>query len=356
MTEIFMPIAYHEPDNGAEHLRPPAAMNVSVMLLAAGRSTRLGALGLTLPKPLVPICGHPAIVFGLQAAARAGATRAVVNVFHRGDLVRATLGGRAAGLAVEYAVEADLLGTGGGVANARRLLGPGPALVMNAKVVADLDLPALLAEHAAHDATATMLLRDDPDPQRWGAIGVDATGRVVSILDARSPRPPEGAVTLRMFTGIQVLAPALMDRLQPIFCDLIRDAYVPALRDGETIRAATLAGYFAEHSTPERYLAGNLALLRDPGLLRDPPGALAGIDPGARVAVGARIVGPVRIAAGAEVESGAEVGPDAVIDAGARVTAGARVRRAVVWSGATATGDVSDAVVTTSGVVAASSP
>src|SRR3954468_4563322 len=237
MTEIFMLIAYHEPDNGAEHLRPPAAMNVSVMLLAAGRSTRLGALGLTLPKPLVPICGYPAIVFGLGAAARAGATRAVVNVFHRGDLVRATLGGRAAGLTVDYAVEADLLGTGGGVANARALLGPGPALVMNAKVVADLDLPALLAAHAAHDATATMLLRDDPDPQRWGAIGVDATGRVVSILDVRSPRPPEGPVTLRMFTGVQVLAPALMDRLQPIFCDLIRDAYVPALRDGETIRA-----------------------------------------------------------------------------------------------------------------------
>jgi mannose-1-phosphate guanylyltransferase len=333
------------------HPSPTFAMQASVMLLAAGRSTRLGALGLTLPKPLVPICGHPAIAFGLRAAARAGATRAVVNVFHRGDLVRATLGARASGLAVDYAVEAELLGTGGGIANARALLGPGPALVMNAKVVADLDLPALLAEHAAHGATATMLLRDDPDPQRWGAIGVDATGRVVSILDARSPRPPEGAVTLRMFTGVQVLAPALMDRLQAIFCDLIRDAYVPALRDGETIRAATLGGYFAEHSTPERYLAGNLALLRDPSLLRDPPGPLAGVDSGAQVAAGARIVGPVRIAAGAEVESGAEVGPDAVIDAGARVAAGARVRRAVVWSGATATGDVSDAVVTASGVV-----
>ncbi len=330
-------------------------MNVSVMLLAAGRSTRLGALGLTLPKPLVPICGHPAIVFGLRAAARAGATRAVVNVFHRGDLVRATLGGRAAGLTVDYAVEADLLGTGGGVANARGLLGPGPALVMNAKVVADLDLPALLADHAAHGATATMLLRDDPDPQRWGAIGVDATGRVVSILDARSPRPPEGAVTLRMFTGVQVLAPALMDRLQPIFCDLIRDAYVPALRDGETIRAATL-GRLLRRALDAGALPGGqpgaaarsdacCAIRRGcwPASIR-PPGWPQG----------ARIVGPVRIAAGAEVESGAEVGPDAVIDAGARVAAGARVRRAVVWSGATATGDVCDAVVTTSGVVAVS--
>jgi mannose-1-phosphate guanylyltransferase len=331
-------------------------MQASVMLLAAGRSTRLGALGLSLPKPLVPICGYPAISFGLGAAARAGARRVVVNVFHRGDLVRAALGdGRGLGVALDYAVEADLLGTGGGIANARALLGPGPALVMNAKVVADLDLPALLAEHAARQGAgpvATMLLRDDPDPERWGAIGVDATGRVVSILDARSPRPPEGAVTLRMFTGVQVLEPALMDRLQPIFCDLIRDAYVPALRDGETIRASLLTGYFAEHSTPARYLAGNLALVRAPGLVRHPPGPLAGVDPGARVASGARVVAPVRIAAGAEIEAGAEVGPDVVVDAGARVAAGARLRRAVVWTGATATGQVSDAVVTTSGVVA----
>jgi mannose-1-phosphate guanylyltransferase len=327
-------------------------MNTSVMLLAAGRSTRLGALGLALPKPLVPVCGYPAIAYGLRAAARAGARRAVVNVFHRGDLVRAALGdGRTLGLDVDYSVEVDLLGTGGGVAAARARLGPGPALVMNAKVVADLDLPALLAVHAAHDTAATMLLRDDPEPQRWGAIGVDATGRVVSILDARSPRPAEGAVTLRMFTGVQVLAPALMDRLQPIFSDLIREAYVPALRDGETIRAVTLPGYFAEHSTPARYLEGNLALLRAPDLLRSPPGPLVGVDPAARVAAGARIVGPVRIAAGAEIEAGAEVGPEVVIDAGARVAAGACLRRAVVWSGAVATGDLGDAVVTPTGVV-----
>ena len=61
-----------------------------------------------------------------------------------------------------------------------------------------------------------MLLRDDPEARRWGAIAVDATGRVVGILDARSPRPPEGAVTERMFTGIHVLSPPLLDRLRPV--------------------------------------------------------------------------------------------------------------------------------------------
>src|SRR5581483_9919244 len=152
---------------------------MNVMLLAAGRSTRLGSLGLALPKPLVPICGYPAIGFGLHATARAGARRAVVSVFHRGDLVRATLGDRVAAegapaVEVVYSVESELLGTGGGIAKARPLFGPGPVVVMNAKVVAALDLPGLLAAHG--DAEATMLVRDDPDPRRWGAVGVDATG------------------------------------------------------------------------------------------------------------------------------------------------------------------------------------
>jgi NDP-sugar pyrophosphorylase family protein len=309
--------------------------SMNVMLLAAGRSTRLGALGLTLPKPLVPVCGYPAIHFGLHAAARAGATRVVVNVFHRGDLVRAALGdGRALGLRIAYSIEDELLGTGGGLARARALFGPGPVLAMNAKVVADLDLPALLAFHG-DGAAATMLLRDDPDPERWGAVGVDATGRVVRILDAHSPRAPVGPVTLRMFTGIHLLAPALLDRLQPVFCDVIRDAYVPALLAGERIRAVTLAGYFAEHSTPARYLEGNLALLREPTLLRDPPGSLVGADAAAQIAPSARIVAPVRIEAGAVIEAGAQVGPEVAVGAGARVAAGARVERSVIWRDAT---------------------
>jgi mannose-1-phosphate guanylyltransferase len=325
---------------------------MNVMLLAAGRSTRLGALGAAVPKPLVPICGYPAIRFGLHAAALAGARRAVINVFHRGDLIQQTLGdGTSLGLSIDYSVEEELLGTGGGLAAARPLFAPGAVVVMNAKVVADVDLPALSAAHAraaAIGSSATMLVRDDPDARRWGAIACDATGRVVGILDARSPRPPEGPVTERMFTGVHVLEPALLDRLRPVVCDVIRDAYIPALLAGETMSAVTLAGYFAEHSTPERYLAGNLALLRNPGLLANPPGPLVGADPGAAIAAGARVTAPCRIDAGATVEAGAEVGPD-----GARVTAGARVRRAVVWPGATVTSDVADAVVMSDAIVAA---
>jgi mannose-1-phosphate guanylyltransferase len=326
-------------------------IETAVMLLAAGRSTRLGPLGQALPKPLAPICGYPAIRFGLAASARAGFREVVVNLHHLGDRLRDTLGDGEGGLRVRYSVEIELLGTGGGIAHARGLLGSGRVLVINGKVVADVDLRDFLGGHVESGAEGSLLLRDDPDPRKWGAIGVDATGRVVSILNARSPILPEGPVTERMFTGIHVMEPALLDRLRPVPCDVIRDAYIPALEAGARIAAQRLGGYFAEHSTPERYLAGNLDLLHNPSLVPHPPGTLTGIASTAQTA-GARLIPPYRIAAGAVVEPGAEIGPAAVIGARARIRATARVRNAVVWDDTVVDGELEHAVATPEGIVA----
>jgi mannose-1-phosphate guanylyltransferase len=323
---------------------------MQVMMLAAGKSTRLGALGVVRPKPLLPICGYPAIAFGLSSCARAGLTDVIVNVHHHGEQIRRALGdGGAFGVAIRYSDESDeLLGTGGGIARARALFERGPLLVLNGKVVADVDLRAVIAAHrrASAGAVATMVLREDPQAEQWSPVEVDATGRVVSLRGQRTGLTPVGPISALMFTGIHLLEPALLDRLPEGVSDVIGDAYVPALLAGQRIHSLTMNGYFAEHSTPERYLEGNLALLARPELVPHPPGALVGVDPSARVAAGARIVGPVRIGAGAVVEDGATVGPLVSLGAGARVRPGAVIERSVVWDGATVEGEADGVVVT----------
>src|SRR5205814_1054419 len=107
--------------------------------------------------------------------------------------------------------------------------------------------------------------------------------------------------------------------------------------------------YFQEHSTPERYLAGNFAVVGGEAALTHPPGPLAGVDAAAVVAAGATLVPPLRVAAGARVHAGATVGPYAVVGAGAVVEAGATLERAVAWPGARVTGAVSWAIVTPRG-------
>src|SRR4051794_40910146 len=207
MTQIFM---------ARRNTMIRSGMLMKAMLLAAGRSTRLGVLGERLPKPLVPICGYAAIRFGCAALVRAGFREVVVNLHHHGAAIRTALGdGRGIGLAVAYSDEPELLGTGGGVAQAAPLLGDGPVLVMNAKVVADVDLRAVVAAHEASGADATLVLRDDPDAARWGAIATDPTGRIVSIVGTSGPRPSPGQVTERMFTGIQVISARMRQRLRP---------------------------------------------------------------------------------------------------------------------------------------------
>jgi mannose-1-phosphate guanylyltransferase len=324
---------------------------MNAMLLAAGRSTRLGALGERLPKPLVPICGYPAIQFGCAALERAGFREVVVNLHHHAQALRDALGNDPGGLRVVYSDEPELLGTGGGLARAAALLGDGAVLVMNAKVVADIDLRAVVAAHEASGADATLVLRDDPDAARWGAIGADTEGRIVSILGASGPHPPRGPRVERMFTGIQVVGPRIRARLRPIFSDTVREGYIPALLEGAHLHAMVATGYFAEHSTPERYLQGNLALLRAPALIPHPPGPLVGIDPGARVEAGALLIPPLRIGAGAVVQSGAVVGPEVVLGDDTRVAPGARLTRTIVWPGVTAAGSHTDAVLTADGPV-----
>ena len=324
---------------------------MQVMLLAAGRSTRLGELGAVLPKPLVPICGYPAIAFALALCRKAGLTDVVVNLHHHGELIRRELGdGAAHGVAIRYSEEPDLLGTGGGIAKARPLFRPGPLLVMNGKVVADIDLARVVAAHQAAPAgtAATMVLRQDPNIDQWSPVGVDDTGRVVSLRRQRADHTPVGSITDRMFTGIHILEPSLMDRLPAGVSDVIGEAYIPALLAGARIQSLTMTGYFAEHSTPERYLDGNLALLRNPALVPVTPGPLVGIDPTASVHPRAQIRMPVRIAPGAVVEEGAIIGPLTVIGPRARVLPGAHIDHSVVWPGAVASGEVVEGVVTTS--------
>jgi NDP-sugar pyrophosphorylase family protein len=321
---------------------------MQAMILAAGRSTRLGAIGMALTKPLLPICGYPAITFAIELCRRAGLHDIIVNLHHHGDKLGQTLAdGSRFGVHLRYSVEDELLGTGGGLWKARSMFAPGPVLVINGKVAADIDLGAVMEAHrnAPKGTVATMVLRADPNPELWAPIGVDGGGGVFSIRGKRAERTAQGAIQPRMFTGIHVVEPELLDRLPEGVSDVIGDAYIPALLDGRRIGSLTMPGYFAEHSTPERYLAGNFDLLQNPSLLPCPPGPLDGIDPGAQVDPSARIRPPVRIAAGAVVEAGAEVGPLVSISGGGRVAAGAHVARSVVWPGATATGKQVDAVI-----------
>jgi NDP-sugar pyrophosphorylase family protein len=328
------------------------------MVLAAGLGTRLRPLTDERPKPLIEVLGAPLIHWTLRALARAGVTRAAVNTHHLHPALQDALGERFEGVSLVYSHEPQILGTGGGVWQMSERLGglDETFLLLNADALLDVDLPGLIAQHRAREPLATLALKDAHDKDRYALIGTDDGDSVVDFAgrnrldegdDARIRRR-------RMFCGVHVIEPRLIERLPPgVFSGINEIGYPPALDEGEAVHGFDVPGYFCDVGTPERLLEANLRLLAGADTVRGAPidempaegrrfvSSAAQIDPTAT------LTAPVLVCDGAVVEPGAQVGPHAVVGPRARVGRDAHLERAVLQSGAqVAAGDaVRDAIV-----------
>ncbi len=314
------------------------------MLLCAGLSTRLGRLGAERPKPMLPVCGIPILAYGITNLVAHGIRDIVINTHHRGDVIQQELGdGRRFGARIQYIQEDVILGTGGGLKHALGLLDPDgtdePFISHNGKLIFDLDITALADSYRrAGDILGMMVVKHVPDAREWGAVQVERDARGPFITNILG----DGE---HMFCGVHVTRPSVMARLPAGDSDSIRQGYLPWLRAGERVAAYEHAdGYFAEHSTPERYLDSNWALLEGTRLRNPPSLQLAGIDPTARISPTATIIAPVKIGTGATIGPGVTVGPYAIVGDGAHVERS--ITRTVVWANATAALGDADPIVT----------
>lgn len=185
---------------------------MNAMILAAGRGERMRPLTDDCPKPLLDAGGRPLIDWHLEALARAGFRRVVINTAWQGHRLRAHVGdGRAWGLDVRYSDEGGhALETAGGIARALPLLGPQPFAVINGDIHTDFpfDRLTLPAGRLAH-----LVLVDNPPQHPQGDFGLDGA-RVTAGPDARLTFAGIGAYRPALFSGLSRrplrLAPILM--------------------------------------------------------------------------------------------------------------------------------------------------
>jgi mannose-1-phosphate guanylyltransferase len=293
-------------------------MTVPVFVLAAGLGTRLRPLTDWLPKPLLPVGDRPAIEHVLSAVRPLGGP-IVANAHHRAADLRAFV--EAAARDVLLSGEARILGTAGGLARAGRLLGPGDVLVWNADILSSLD-PALLvrAHEEAGDAGATLAVRLLPAGE--GNVGVDDRGRIVRLRrETVAPGEAKGG----LFLGIHVVGERLRAALPEEGC-LVGDAYLPALRQGQTLRAFEVQDEaWHDIGTLGDYEAANRAWLAARG-------------------------GSSFVAEGATVAPGVTL-RRCILGRDARVEGAGTLDRCIVWPGARVDAPSAPAVVTPWGTV-----
>jgi len=153
------------------------------VVLAAGKGTRMKS---DLPKVLVEVCGRPMIEYVLDALAAGGIRRTIVVVGYRAELVRAALEGRDG---VEFAVQAEQLGTGHAVMVCRRRLArhDGPVLVVvgDAPLMQSSSIAVLVADFHRRPAACILGTVHKENPAGLGRIVRDAEGNFASIVEEK---------------------------------------------------------------------------------------------------------------------------------------------------------------------------
>ena len=222
------------------------------LILAAGLGTRLRSVSGDLPKPLVPVGNRPLIHYTLLLLKRHAITEVVINLHYQGEKIRESLGdGNQFGMHVSYSEEPRILGTGGGIAKVRPFFQEQTFLVINADILVDIDLDKVVETHHRKKAAATLVLREDPEVDRYGAVEVDRECRIRQFL-GKIPDAPQDLVK-RMFTGIHVLDPKIFDYIPTGVFSPITDAYVAMLQKDERLFGYTMNTFWADLGTPERY-------------------------------------------------------------------------------------------------------
>ena len=137
---------------------------MKVMILSAGKGTRMGEITETIPKVLVDINGKSLLRRAVEKCVSHGFDDIIINVHHFAGMVEEEIGRlRKAGFRISISDERkELLDTGGGLFKARHFFGREPFLLYNADIITDFDLKSLLHYHFKKGGLATLAVRHRP--------------------------------------------------------------------------------------------------------------------------------------------------------------------------------------------------
>jgi NDP-sugar pyrophosphorylase family protein len=235
---------------------------MKAMILAAGFGTRLFPLTIDRTKPAIPFLGKPLVGYVAEYVAGYGFKEVVVNLHHQPESVKKALGdGSDFGVKIHYTLEEPkILGTAGALDNARDLLKDETFLIVNGKIITDIDLNAALETHRKSGAVATMVLKPNLGREKFTMIETE-NGCVKGFGSFPQPNEYYEEIPL-MFTGIHILEPGVFDYIpRGVYSDILPVFYRPAIEKGERVAAHVTEGRWFELSTIPRYLDISLALL-----------------------------------------------------------------------------------------------
>ncbi len=213
----------------------PHSFPHQAILLAAGLGTRLRPLTVHRPKPALPVGGVPLLAYNLYLLYEAGIHDIVVNLHHRPEILVQMLSPLKKHMNLRFSHEQNILGTGGGIAQALKKLPPTPTWVLNGDILFPLDLKDFWRHHQHQGNRVTLACVSPQLAAVESFVEYDSKQKIRRIAGAPKTDSKPSTLSQAIFSGAHLLDPALFADLDPHrFSCVVRQVYQPALARGES--------------------------------------------------------------------------------------------------------------------------
>ena len=225
------------------------------IILAGGFGTRLQGVVKDLPKPMAPVNGRPFLTYILDYLIDYCYTKVILSVGYLHEKIVAYFGSQYKTIAIDYAVETEPLGTGGGIAFAMSKCTTDNVLVINGDTMFKVDLSTFERFHEEKECQLSIVLREVEDVSRYGSVTINSDERIVLFSE-------KGASEGRGFIngGVYLIQRRLFDNHpQPARFSFEREL-MEKLYVSVPFYAMLSDGYFIDIGIPEDYARAQVEL------------------------------------------------------------------------------------------------
>lgn len=227
------------------------------IILAGGMGTRLQSVVSEVPKPMAPVAGKPFLEYIFPVLKRVGVRKVVLSVGHKWEVISDHFGDRWLGMDIEYAVETEPRGTGGGIKLAFKKTETQHVLVLNGDTLFLHDLFRLWENHNLLNpgALISISLKEMKNFDRYGTVELYQDERIKAFREKQAM--DSGLIN----AGVYIIDRDLWDIVDVpekfSFEKDVLERYVDKLR----FMGYKHEGYFIDIGIPEDFARANVDLI-----------------------------------------------------------------------------------------------
>lgn len=223
-------------------------MGNEAIILAGGFGTRLKGIVSDLPKPMAPVNGKPFLEYLLSYLDNQGITHVILSIGYKSETITDHFGKRYKNISIDYALESEPLGTGGGILNALNFSECEDVLILNGDTIFNIEIKELYAFHRLKNSSLTVALRRIENGSRYGSVIIDNENRITAFSEKK-----EGLANVLINGGVYLLSkPTFINQTFPSKFSFEKD-FLEARFGNENFFGKEFDSYFIDIGIPETF-------------------------------------------------------------------------------------------------------